>query len=862
MNKLLSVLFIAMSSLSLINEKEEIYTYRVPSTVQGAQYGVYEDEQCKNPIVDENGENVVLTVDLNEKQTYSSSLEHVYVQQIETVAGYYLDETIYDLSLENIFHVYPIHIAYKSDIYPSKFQLYKGKELLKEWEADSTSEAKDVIYEAGETYTIHQVIDDEYIYCEDKTFTLPKSIKDNYQSLTTISLQTKEYAKLQIQTDSVSNVSYQLFLDEKCKTSTNDIAGDLAISKTDETGSLTFSMEEGTYYLKQMDLPNDYYLDKTIEKVEIKNKTTTQLEFHPKWIETKVSLKDGDKLLEGEISIDNKIVISGDTVHLKRGETYTYSDYSHPLGYFKAKDKTVKISDYEEESDLVFNNYPFSVNIMIEDIDSGNPIQNGTFSIEDEGKEIFRFEGGKLTNFNSLESGKTYTIKQVSKIDGYCGNEETTFSIPEESSESQVIKVTMKKIPYVHVTSSITNSNEKNVESKLNIFSDKNCTKQVEDIYGNLINDLNTKTYDIRNGTYYLKMDVVDKKYYSNDKVVELKLNHENINQKINLKVNPVILNVLIKDEDGNDLDNYSYEVLDENKKQLFTNIKETELKDLLERDTKYYIHLTDISGQYTHTESSIEVILPSTTPETTPTVTIDCNAYISLMIESNVTGNTYGVYIDEACKKLASTIKGKKAMISSKENESSLLDLRKGTYYIKEIETSKNCYKNDLVDKIVLSPKKWKVRKSFDSSIVSLNISLKDEDGNSIKDGSYEIQDESGKVVSKFEGSVNEFTSDYLYPSSTYIIHETKAPSGYKSNSVDVVYTLPTTKPSSTPEINIIYQKEATVIPKLFHKSETQKEVSNKGEDIWKVNVALGVGLLCVFIFAGKKYIDKKKTD
>lgn len=863
MNKILPVLFVAMSSLSLMNEKEETYTYDAPRTVQGAQYGVYEDEQCKKPILDENEEEVVINVDLNEEQTYTSSLEHVYIQQTKTVKGYFLDETIYDLSKENVYSVYPIKIKYEISDYPIKLQLFHNGDLIEKWDSTNKDTENQILYEAGETYTMHPVIDEEYVYCPDKTFTLPTSIKDTYQSVTTISLETKEYSKLEMKVDEIEGVTYQLFLDEECLKEVKDIYGEIAKQTTDSNGLLTFEVDEGTYYVKQIDLPNDYYKDLSVQKVELKTKETTTLQFHPEWIQMKINLMDANSndVLEGKLKIADTKVSSGETVHLKRNETYIVKDVSHPKGYFQAASKTFTIPATKEIEEVNLMAYSFHVGVNVIDIDTNQPIKNGKYVIQEGDNEIIGFEGDEYCVSNALESGKTYTLQQVSQIDGYCGNESVEFTISQESNESKTIEVTLKKIPYVHLKGKIQSESDTSKDAKMLIYGDKACTKNVEDIYGKTIQDLNSGTYEIRNGTYYVKTQVNDKKCYEIEEVKEIKLNHSSLQNTITQKINPVSANVIIQDEDGNSI-NSTYEILDENQKTLFSNLKEAEVKDKLERGTNYYVRLANVDGQYTYTESSIPLNIPKTYPQDTPTVKIDCTAYISLNVISDVYGGTYGLFMDEGCSKLASTIQGRKTKSSYAKNSNIEWNVRKGTYYLKEISPAKNCYSNDVIEKVILSTKKWNVEKQYASTLVSLNVSLKDEDGNVLNDGEYEIQDENGNVLDMIIGSKEELNSDYLSPSTTYVIHETKAPNGYKNNTIDVVYTLPASKPSSTPEVSIIYEAQNSVIPQLFNKSDKQEEVKKEANSIWNMNYVLVGGMLCVFIFVSKKLWDKRKSS
>lgn len=873
MKKLLSILFIALSPISFVKEKCEKYTYRVPSTIQGMQYGVYEDEECKHPIKDKDNEDLIFTVDLNQQQDYSFENEHIYIQQVETIPGYYLDTSIYDISKENVYKVYPINIYYESDIYPAEYELFQGDERIANWKADCKSNAvKDgekVIYEAGETYTIHQIHMEEYTCIEDVTFTIPKFMNENDYSATRIYLNRKEFSICEVEikneVDGIENVEYQLFIDEACTQEATDIYGQSTLQKTDHDGKIQYAMEEGTYYLKEMDISEDYYKDESIETVQLKNGETKSILRNPKFIQIKVLLIDGENStpLLGNISYGDEKILSGEIVHLKRGETYEFQEVGNILGYFKAEPLSWKVSDTEEINEIELKKYPFTVTFHVYDIDTNDSIKGGFYRIMSQDVNVFSYRAVEDEyQTRSLQCGQTYTLEETKSPSMYCGNARVTFTIPEYSSSSQQISIEMYKIPYVKVSGIICNDNDEEIPAKMFLYQDEQCTKLINDIHGNQVKDITKNTYEIRNGTYYAKIRDVDSHYYEDTEVLKVSFDHKDLLDKVvSRKVTSISIPVVIQDENENILRDCSYDILDENKKIISSNRSDTEVRGLLERGGSYYLQINQIHGNYTYPKYSSKITIPTQLKDDLA-FQMTCVAYITLNIkQQEIFGNVLALYTDETCMNLAKDIHGKQTKAQTLENDALSWKLRKGTYYLKEVETKKNCYPSTQLERIILDTNEWNVTKEFVSNYASINILIQDENGVSLQDGKYEIKNEEDTTITTFQGSQLNFMHENLVPSQTYTVHEVKAPNGYKNNTMDIVFTLPAQKPISNPEIEIQYKVEESLIPQFTNKELNPKENTTETNSSYIPHVAMGIGLLCIFIIFTKKYRNKHKT-
>lgn len=874
MNKYLSMLLLSLISLPFYKEEENTYTFQVPKTVQGMQYGVYLDEECEIPLLNENEENYVISVDLNEEQTIETNQEHIYIKQIETVDGYYLDEAIYDLSKDNVYSVYPICIDYESIMYPITYRLYHNDEMIAEWTSEKKSEAingnEKITYQAGETYTIQQLSENEYLYHEDQTFTLPLRMNEDFKGKTAIHLNQKEYGCLnvKIQDDKnqiVNDATYQLFIDPKGNEEAKDVKGESTLKNVDSNGNVDWNMEEGTYYLKQADISLDYYKNDELQQVEIKNKQVSQIKITPIWIETKLFIQDEDsgEVISGFVRVGKETVKSGESIHLKRGGSYELSSKNHQDGYYEPPKRTIEIPETKQFDELSLFTHSFKVKVCIQDIDTNEYVNGGKYRIINDNQEIVSFTSlKKETVFSELKSGETYVLEEVNTVDGYCDNQNITFSIP-SYSEDRVIDVLVKKIPYVYLHGTVTDENQNNVSSIMNIYADSACKKEAIDINGNRIVDLNDNTVPIRNGTYYVKLKDIDSHFYENDEVKQITLNHvSSIEKEVNMSVNSIIGNIQIIDEDEKQLDQYTYRIMDELNHVIVSNGNEVCIKDILERNKKYYVSLTSIEGKYTFEKDPVELIIPSSRKDMIPTAIIQCNAYMTLHVKQNETlGNTYGLFLDERCESFARDIQGN---ITKAQTSEGGIDwqLRKGTYYLKEIEHSPNCYPNKSVERIILNTNNWEKTKTYTSDHVELKISLLDEDGKSIEDATYQVLDDNGNVLGEFVGSQERLSAEYLFPSTTYTIHEKSKPKGYVSNSIDIVYETPSIKPSTIPCVQVVYEKEKTISPKLFTKKEEPKETSKNTSEHSNLPVGIGIVMICIFIFGIKIIQNRKKSE
>lgn len=874
MNKYLSMLLLSLISLPFYKEEENTYTFQVPKTIQGMQYGVYLDEECEIPLLNENEEEYVISVDLNEEQTIEANQEHIYIKQIETVDGYYLDEAIYDLSKDNVFAVYPIRIYYESITYPITYRLYHNDEMIAECKSDKKSEAiKDnekILYQAGETYTMQQVSTKEYVYHEEQTFTLPLSMNEDFKGSTTIHLKQKEYGSLNVEIKDnkdqvVNDATYQLFLDPKGNEEAKDVKGESTLKNVDSNGNIDWNMEEGTYYLKQVDVSLDYYKDIDLKQVEIKNAQTIHITITPTWIETKLLIQDEDsgEEISGFIQVGKETVKSGESIHLKRGESYELSSKNHQNGYYEPPKRMIEIPETKQFDEVFLFTHSFKVKVSIQDIDTNEYVNGGKYRILSNNQEIMSFTSLKKENIISdLMSGETYVLEEVNTVDGYCANQNITFSIPSYSGD-RVIDVFVKKIPYVYLHGTVKDENQNIVTSIMSIYEDSACKKEAIDINGNRIADLNDKRVSIRNGTYYVKLKDIDSHFYENDEVKEITLNHgSSLEKEVNMSVNSIVGKIQIIDEDEKQLNQYTYRIFDELNHVIVSNGNETYIKNILERNKKYYVSLTSIEGKYTYDKDPIELIIPSSLKDTIPSVIIRCNAYMTLHVKQNETlGNTYGLFLDERCESFATDIQGNIA--KAKMNDGEICwQLRKGTYYLKEIDHLPNCYPNNSVERIILNTNTWEKTTTFTSDHVELKISLLDEDGKSIEDATYQILDDNGNVLGEFVGSQEKLSTEYLFPATTYTIHEKSKPNGYVSNSIDIVYETPSIKPNAIPCVQVVYEKEKTIAPKLFTKKEETKETSKNTSEYSNLPIGIGIVMICIFIFGFKIIQNRKKSE
>lgn len=861
------------------------YSYGIQMTIPGvSKFELYEDSEGKIPYKDENGEEVIIQTQAYGGVDFNADKEEIYCRQISTPDGYYyFDEDIHQLTRDIFFmEMQPINVSFSSDSYPVTFQIKDENEnIIAQWEANEGSKASsngnEIKFQAGKKYTLTDIDQDEECIAEPLAFEIPRTKQEDTIQISYVHVSSGTF-EININDEDhqpLKDVKYQLYDDEACTKASKDIDGNEAVLLTDVQGNASVKLPEGIYYLKQTDIDAGFYRNDDIRKIEIRNAETSAITQTEKKISLKLILLDAKtkEEIDAEVHIssnnEENNAKSGDTLSLKRGVSYRISDSTHPSGYYPLEAMEYTVPETEPKEAVITLIYvPYSVQFSLTDADTNAFVKGAAFQIlnaSDEEVLSFTLQEDVFTT-SALEAGNTYTLHQSTPVDGFTSIQDTAFSIPASASvqTEQVIDVNVQTIPYVHVHTSIMDNEYKGIKDGLiSLYMDAACTKEARDLEGNTLTSLGTdQDHIVRSGTYYAKVTNLNAQYYLPSSVKECSFDHtDGLEKSIVFQAGRIQANIQIVDDHDQPLIGAKVDVLSNDQEVIhsFTSTQDNteELSNVLERGQEYYLRVDQVEGTYTYEKKDIKLSVPLDQPEEVLTSTVVCTPYISLNIkQKDHFGNTIGVYEDEDCLVLAKDISGEYAKKKMNSDGTISWQLREGTYYLKETEASENCYLDEEVKKIVLDS-----AEAFSKDIthqpvpVALKITIKDENGKALSGAKYEIRDLKGKTITTISEAEGIVSGDVLKPNQTYIIHEVETPNGYRSNQMDIVYTVPEQKPNEVENVEISYNKNAD--PKTTVKTSSQKtQAKEEGIDLKWIFIPIGVIVIAagIVVFKNRK--------
>lgn len=830
------LLSLSFSSFFILPKEEITHTYEIQTNVEGMKYGLYEDEECKTPLLDENDQEIIIEMDDQESQSIMIQQDKAYIKQIDTVDGYYLDPEVYTLEEKTTLPSYPITIKYISDIYPITYHLFEEDKEVHSWTADKET-IPDITYIAGKTYQLQEEVDDPYVKTNTLSFTIPKEYDLKYEGTVEVQHQSFGIIDLNIYDEKpLSNVTYTLYQDPETKEAIKDIDGNECVGTSDEEGKIQFQVQEGTYYLKQTNISEDYYNNPSITEVNVRSKETTEVKMIEHPVEVLFLMKDikTNEIIDSTLWINelNKTVHSNEKIALKRNTEYSLKDVEHPNGYYTLDDFTYTTSETYQDEVVELSYQPFVMTFQVVDQDTNKTVNGSQYGIYDEsGQVVLSFQMNGQYQTSALHDGVKYTWKEIGQVEGYLPMKEKSFEV---TSDDQSLFIQSYKIPYTTIYVDIKDTSGKSIDGVVGIFQDKACTKQVKDIDGNLINDSNKK--NIRNGTYFMKLIELDKHYVWNDEVKEIKIDHSN--NHFGYTVEHVGMDVKVQTVKGNELNDVELELLDESGTVLtkFFNQSIQDAYSLLERDKTYGIRISHINGLYTYEKSIKSFVLTKD-----QLITFECDPYINVSLQE---GGTYGLFKDVRCLELGEDIYGNQ---TKKSGDTISWLMREGTYYLKQLEVKDGYYPNQEVQEIHLKEGTWSNVLHQESTRITLDIQIKDEDQELV--GEYELLDEDGNVKDRITQSNSSYNADWLKAGSSITIHEVKAPAGYKNISTDITYSIPKTCPEGVPSIVMEYEKEISPVKTSKIQNDVVEEIE---KDSSFPSWTIGCGIILCGILIG----------
>lgn len=832
------------SIISFLFSTQEIDkdTCVLESAVIGSKYGLYLDESCEIPLLDTDGKPIVLDI-VEEKQIFQMHEEQIYAKQIASIDGYYLDENIYALQGTVTFTQDPISVTIQSDIYPITVEVIdENQENISTIKLEEDRMLDDSLV-AGKTYAIHVKDTFAYAVYPDVTFSIPMSKPEKDIVL---SLQKEVYGTMNLlvkdqEENVVKNGVYALWQDDK---QVQDIYGHTTEREVDEAGKISWDMPKGKYMVKQVAIDDAYYINAETASLECEPSSILYYEKKERKILFSVEMVDAEKQeqIPGKIQYLDRIIDSGSTISLKRGDIVSFFDIQHPDGFYKADTTIQKVVDVYDGNDTIqLLAQPFTASFYTKDVDTGQSV-NGVYQILDENNQVVIEASTKegILETRSLHDETQYIFHEVQCEDGYIAAIDMPFMISKEQSTYVI-----DKVPYVYVNQSIT-SNGLSVEGKIGIYENFSCSIRAKDIYGRDIDRLqNTR---VRNGTYFVKIDSLDSHFYNDISVLKITINHTNsIHKTIHKDVQPVTMHASLKTEEGEDVQDFKIEVCNTDGEVLDT-ITDFHMLEkansILERDKQYAMRVSHIDGLYTYDKKTQMITFSNQVPSQIPTIAFVCDPYVQVKVDGI---GEYGIYEDQSCTVLSKDIFGR----FTKKSGNVEWMLRPGEYWLKEMHPAAGYYENIRVHKLELKHREWNYNTKIISTPIALRVSVVDENGKEINDAHIEIQDESGIVLEEIHASMD-MVGPYLKPSMRLLFHEIDVPNGYVSNNTDIVYTLPDTVPSSTPILKITYKSESVKYSVVNKQEDSKIEVLDETKQTnftWILIPVMGIIIVCIWL-------------
>lgn len=824
---------------------------RLEKEVAGIRYGVYEDRECQIPLLDEQGERIELISD--EHGILSSSVPIVspsYLQQTGTVTGYYYDAQIYPLRQDTfILPVCPIEVNVDCGEWKEgTFQILdEDREvIIMEWsledcENPSVEEIGSCL-DAKQSYVLVQKDLPEWMYGKELPFTVPANPVETIR----LTPERIRYGKAIVDMEGIVEgyeSVWQLFEDEECTEPAEDVYGKEV--KIEADGTYTFDLPEGSYRWKNVE-EDLHYLKENIQQLTVTSGKVEEIMIRNTLIQPVVTLLDGQmNPLEGSFDVvdeegETVSVSSKQSVVLKRDHTYRIIPRTVPDGYYIPDAIEVK-TVYENGTvhDIDVTASCFSVFLHLIDQQTETGIGGAEFGIYDDQNSLLstvRSENGGVQLYG-LKAGKSYRIHQIRTTGTWLPVEDQILSVP-VSSEKE-IHLTVKAEGYVHLSASIMDVSLQSVpDGSLSVFMDVDCTVPAYDIHGKPITGSAFIKADVRNGSYYVRMDDVGQKWYLNRQPVMIEVDHA----MSELASGSVVTqradySFSIKDDLGNDIgDDFVVELYENGRKTGTVKADGTSVVRQgfdLNRDSVYQVRTVCMQGQYVFSSDKRNLTIAKEVPQESQGEIITAVPYVTLRVMEDQAGlsGSYRIYSNRECTIPAESVN------DMDDQMHRVWNLRDGTYWIITESLNDTWYPYAQEVSITLDHgRSWNETVLMRHTPVTMILSSMDENGQSLDGTMVEIRDMDGTVqqTAVFTDGLLVLQGSWLKRGSSYVIAEIQTPDGYH-RCADVQFTVPLHQPSMTPSISIVHQKQQRIVlPQKDHTSSSfMPEEQKKAESV-----------------------------
>ena len=467
------------------------------------------------------------------------------LQEIETLPGLVLDDTKYDITIEQkdtTTKVYTINkeiVNNTTAVEFSKTDITGDKELpgAKLTVLDENGKVIDSWTSTDRTHIIEGLE-------TNKNYVLREEISpDSYVKATDV----------QFKVDNNNQIQKVQMIDKQVVMSKTDIGGQevegAELKVVDEKGNIVDSWTSGKenhiikgleenkrYFLYEDYAPEGFVISNCVEFFVTTDKETQKVQMVDKQLMALKTDVDGNPIEGATLTVTStktkNIVdkwVSEKTPHAVSGlvenETYLLHEEIVVDGFVKAKDVEFTVTPDKETQEVVMVDKIVSVSKT--DLVTGEELPGAELEITDkDGNVIDKWTStNEPHNVKGLEEGMEYTLTEKTCPYGFEQAESITFTASEEKVNQLVEMKDMPILKTIKVLKADSDTKELIKEDfTFGIFEDPECTKLIKEVKSDKENA--TVTFeDMRYGVFYIKELKAPKNYQLSDKVVKIDIN-------------------------------------------------------------------------------------------------------------------------------------------------------------------------------------------------------------------------------------------------------------------------------------------------------------------------------------------------
>lgn len=742
-----------------------------------AEYGIYTDGQAQHPLM--NGQlPVTLKTDQQGRGELTLPSGSFFLKLNTPSAGYYGEETVTPVREEMRLSQWQIRFAFSAgDRIP---------EMVLQQEDGSCIPLDQA--QAGKTYMAVEKDPQKYHAASPVSVEIPVFRKGDSDPLF---VQTEDhvYGNAMVQFTAggknTAGVKYALFADEACTIPLMDVT-EQAASGTSTEEVQTIRLWPGKAYLKILDAPTQYVLQKEVIPFEITGGRDQEIKIPLSSIHMKASVKDmrsgaevpADFLCLADTSSDEK-----NQTELERGQTYTLKTKLKADGYFKMADQKITIKeDSASMVEIVLQAVPFDVHINGIDAETGSDV-------------AIKYEIRDASNqpVETLHAGDTVIFYETDREEGYEPSQEKQLSIPAYSEEPMSYEISFAHVPFVMLHA------EAPAGTELQLYTDEACSQKAADRFGDNAGgrtDAYGKiTFAMHNGIYYLLETDLPKGYCTDAGIRKVFCSRtEGAAVSVSFDNDPISIAV-VSTQGGGSFPNAVYEITENG--ELIATAASTG-RDVIQEGIyaghTYEVSVVSCPGQYLYPKHQ-SVTIPADGAQ--QSLTFDYQPYVNLILSTDADAAVHGgLYLSQDGSEQAKDIHNSFCDLIL-DGTPKTLQVAPGTYWFRSPAAS---HYYGILKEILIPSDAESNEQILHAQAADFTIEIENED---LHRHTMELRDEEGSLIKTWnaENHAEEIDARRLEPGKSYDIKD-------KDTGETTTFTLPQQEPSQQPVVKV-QQKE-----------------------------------------------------